>query len=160
MCVQGKELELGESGKDVARFLAVLSPLFSAPLRWCGYFSRIFPTSGAGWRGGGLSLKQVLCQSRFSLVWADWCEIGRHFWREKPAVSWLRARTIDLLWFVLGMGWRLNGGFAFLSFKVRNSACERQASKHHVGISVWFPCYEQESFKFPVVSLPLKVQLT
>lgn len=65
---QGKELELKENGEDLDRFLAALSPLFSAPVRCVGISRSILPTSDADWRGGGLSWKQLLCQRRFSLV--------------------------------------------------------------------------------------------
>jgi len=55
MWVQGKELELRESGEDMVRFLEALSSLFSAPVIYGGISHSIFPTSDAGWRGGGLS---------------------------------------------------------------------------------------------------------
>lgn len=78
MWVWGKELELGKCGKDVARFLSTLSPLFLAAVRCVGISHVIFPTSGVGWRGGVLSWKQVLCQTRFSWCWAGCCQVGKH----------------------------------------------------------------------------------
>lgn len=68
--VQGKELHLGESGKDVARFLSLLL----ASVR-CVCISRsVFPISDAAWREGGVFWKQVLCQRTFSPM------LGRLFW--------------------------------------------------------------------------------
>lgn len=48
MRAQGKQLELGESGRDVARSFAAPSLLFSAPVRCVGISHSSFPTSDAG----------------------------------------------------------------------------------------------------------------
>lgn len=68
MGVQGKQLELGERGRDVARSLAALPLLLSAPGKCVGIFHSSFLTSAADWRWGDLSWKQVLCQRRCSQV--------------------------------------------------------------------------------------------
>lgn len=88
------------TGRKWQKHGQILCSPFSALLstsEMCGYFSPLFPHQWCWLKMRWPVLKEGFVPEE---IWPSVGQVvGRNFLREKTAVSWLRARSSDLLWF-------------------------------------------------------------